>query len=118
MPPIPYWDHTNKYSISYLGESGGRLHLVQDLYQGSKQANVLDVFNVYEMERDRSGWIARFRVDLNGIVNLPAHWSSIMCVVKEEKEEDSFIVMYTPDVVFRYNFKSQTHQVISELGLL
>ncbi|XWS47701.1 hypothetical protein CRYUN_Cryun13aG0006700 [Craigia yunnanensis] len=96
----------------YFGESGGHLHLIE-IY-GSD--NLL--FDVYEMERDYSGWLVKYQVDLNPIaaafpkmargyvdpIDLHSYAFSILYVVHEETDEDSFLVLHLPNKAVRYNF--------------
>lgn len=79
----------------YFGESGHHLHLVE--VYGSENLQ----FDVYEMERDHSGWFVKYRVDLNPVaaafpetvrgyvdpVDLPSYAFSILCVIHEETDE-------------------------------
>ncbi|KAE8720193.1 F-box family protein [Hibiscus syriacus] len=88
----------------YFGESGGHLHHVK-IY-GSE--NLL--FDVLKMERDYSGWFVKYRVDLNPVaaafpemvwgyadpIDLQFYAFSILCVVREESDEGSFMVQHLP----------------------
>ncbi|XP_015873354.3 F-box protein At5g07610 [Ziziphus jujuba] len=59
LPPLPEdWQDWNEKDLGYFGVSGDHLHLV-GIYD-SPSTHI----NVYEMERDYSGWSVRFRVDL------------------------------------------------------
>ncbi|KAL6335853.1 hypothetical protein AAG906_040577 [Vitis piasezkii] len=115
MPPVP--DDSNERGIRYFGESCGHLHLVE-IYESSTTQ-----FNVYEMERDHSGWFVKFRVDLNGVaLAFPGiiegyheeydymYSFSVLCVVRREKEEDSFLALHIPGKVIGYNFSSKSYQ--------
>ena len=102
MPSLP--DGFDERGIRYFGESLGHLHI------GEIYTDFTSQLNVYEMERDRSGWFLKFRVDLNGVAvafpdliegyleeNEYNHYSfSILCVVRGEKEEDSFLLGSIP----------------------
>ncbi|XWS60128.1 hypothetical protein CRYUN_Cryun07bG0007800 [Craigia yunnanensis] len=100
----------------YFGESGGHLHLIEVYGSDNLQ------FDVYEMERDYSGWLVRYQVDLNPIaaafpemardyvdrIDLHSYAFSILCVVHEETDEDSFLVLHLPNKAVRYNFKDSS----------
>ncbi|KAK9292314.1 hypothetical protein L1049_020279 [Liquidambar formosana] len=113
MPVIRDW---NRMSVRYFGECRGHLHLV--LISGRQPW-----FIVYEMERDYSGWFVKYKVDLGAVSSLfsdirPNNYEelsklryrdlSILCLVREEKDEESFLVMRTPEVVVRYRFQDKT----------
>ena len=122
MPSLP--DGFDQRGIGYFGESLGHLHL-GEIYNDFISTSQL---NVYEMERDRSGWFLKFRVDLNGVAvafpdliegyleeNDYYHYSfPILCVVRGEKEEDSFLVLHIPGKIIGYNFNSKSYQEICD----
>ena len=60
--PMPQIDVFKK-SYRYVGESGGHLHLIVASTFNPKPPQ----FDVFEMERDRSGWFVKFRVNLSAI---------------------------------------------------
>lgn len=89
---------------SYYGESGGHLHLVETYRFGP--TNQVDV---YEMARDYSMWSVKYRVDdLDGvgIVRRLRGCSSIsvLCVVRTERDEESFMVLHVPGKILGYGF--------------
>ncbi|KAM7504604.1 hypothetical protein LguiB_003508 [Lonicera macranthoides] len=61
MPPIP--EDFEERRLRYFGVSNNHLHLVE-IY-----GPCTTIFNVYEMERDYSGWFVKFRVDLDALMN-------------------------------------------------
>ncbi|KAJ0099781.1 hypothetical protein Patl1_20710 [Pistacia atlantica] len=102
VPPIPdgqYWR-----SFYYLGVSRDHLHLIENY------APCAALFNVYEMENDYSGWFIKYRVDLRQAATTfpemirshinPEHIQhykiSTICVVREENEEESYLVVHIP----------------------
>ncbi|XVF49412.1 hypothetical protein PTKIN_Ptkin04bG0009800 [Pterospermum kingtungense] len=103
-------------SYRYFGESGGHLHLIE--VHGSDNLE----FDVYEMEKDYSGWFVKYKVDLNPIaaafpemargyvdpIDLHFYAFSILCVVHGETDEDSFMVLHLPNKAIRYNFKDSS----------
>ncbi|KAJ0041812.1 hypothetical protein Pint_18040 [Pistacia integerrima] len=126
MPPIPEeWDERRR---SYFGESGGYLHLIENYGPGGA------VFNVLEMERGYSGWFVKYRVDLFGVATvfpemirnhndpepgpeeLNDYAFSVLCVAREENDEDSYLVVQIPKKVIRYNFKDQTFKKIHDFA--
>ncbi|EXC20948.1 F-box protein [Morus notabilis] len=118
MPLIPEdgWDHDRKYR--YFGESRGHLHLIDHIYDLQ-----LPRFDVLEMETDYSGWSVKFRVDLSEIpsafpqivrrkllhrAKLHDYVFSVLCVVRSEVDEESYLVLQIPGKVIRYNLKTRT----------
>lgn len=99
------WKTWNRRDTGYFGESGGHLHLIGVSSRPSMQ------FNVYEMDRDYSTWFVKFCVDLHKVPvafpdmisfsskNSPRDLTDLMfqmmCVVRCEAEEESFLVSYT-----------------------
>ncbi|XVF11233.1 hypothetical protein REPUB_Repub08aG0008700 [Reevesia pubescens] len=110
----------------YFGESGGHLHLIEVYGSNTLQ------FDVYEMERDYSGWFVKYKVDLNPIaaafpemargyvdpIDLHSYAFSILCVVHEEADEDSFLVLHLPNKAIRYNFKDSSFRKLHDFAPL
>ncbi|XVF08515.1 hypothetical protein REPUB_Repub07fG0009700 [Reevesia pubescens] len=84
--------------LRYLGESGGHLHRIEVYGSDSSQ------FDVYEMEKDYSGWSLKYKVDLNPIAAAFSEMAGAMMiqyacilmhfqysVVHDENDEDSCI---------------------------
>lgn len=91
-------------SLVIMGNLGGHLHLVETYRFGP--TNQVDV---YEMARDYSMWSVKYRVDdLDGvgIVRCPPGCSSIsvLCVVRTERDEESFMVLHVPGKILGYGF--------------
>ncbi|KAJ7970617.1 F-box protein [Quillaja saponaria] len=103
MPPIPNFCHQRKFN--YFGESRDHLHLIE-IYNLQKLE-----FNVYEMEWDYSGWFVKYHVDLDHprlSFELKGYMFSILCVVRGESDEDSYLVIHVPGKVLRFTFQDKT----------
>ncbi|KAI8032397.1 F-box protein [Camellia lanceoleosa] len=59
MPPCP--SGYDRRWFNYFGESGDHLHLIERYCPPSMQ------FNIYELERDRSEWFVKYRIDLGSV---------------------------------------------------
>ncbi|TKY46376.1 F-box protein [Spatholobus suberectus] len=101
--------------LGYFGQSRGHLHMV---FLSSAQ---LLLFDVFELVKDYSGWSVRIRVDLSHSlqvaipgINLETFLFNIMCIVRQEKEEDSVVVLYIDDYVLSYNLVDKTLREITE----
>nr|GEW42137.1 hypothetical protein [Tanacetum cinerariifolium] len=78
-----HWD-------SKLCESRGCLLLVYMEFSDS-------LFDVYEMRNESSGWLLKYTVILDTMMQFPEEWSvssGVCCIVLEDREVDSFMVMY------------------------
>ncbi|GER29578.1 F-box family protein [Striga asiatica] len=120
--PIPPagWRCVNNY---YFGESCGHLHYIK-VMEPSLQ------FKVYEMRRDYSGWFVKYEVNLLPLLKAypsikrhgvgPTSSSrfafSILCLVRGEKEEGSFLVVQIPGKAVRYNLVCGTFDVLYEFA--
>ncbi|XP_022737124.1 F-box protein At5g07610-like isoform X2 [Durio zibethinus] len=108
----------------YFGESGGHLYLVEVYGSDNLQ------FDVYEMKRDYSGWLVKYKVDLNPIaaafpemargyvdpIGLHSYAFSILCIVHEETDEDTFLVLHLPNKAIRYNFKDSSFKKLYDFA--
>ncbi|KAM7499505.1 hypothetical protein LguiA_023919 [Lonicera macranthoides] len=113
MPPIP--EDFEERRLRYFGVSNNHLHLVE-IY-----GPCTTIFNVYEMERDYSGWFVKFRVDLDALMNafpesisryldpsdLHYYKFVILGLVRGEDDEDSFIVLHVPGKAILYRFRDR-----------
>ncbi|KAJ0098331.1 hypothetical protein Patl1_20703 [Pistacia atlantica] len=120
MPPIP--DGYEDRIFCYFGESGGHLHLVE-IYN-----NLSVLFNVFEMEKDYSKWFVKYQVDLRGIataypemlfrnyVNPDSFRYSILCLVREEYDDDSYVVLHLSKKAIRYNLKEKTFETLHQFA--
>ncbi|KAK1576636.1 hypothetical protein Q3G72_015448 [Acer saccharum] len=127
MPATLIPEH--RIRLRYFGESRRHLHLV-DMYGPSSTK-----FNVYEMERDYSGWFVKYRFDVDGItIAFPEmirshhvhalfhneefnHEFSILEIIREANEEESYMVLLTPGgKVIQYSFYDNTFKKIFDLS--
>ncbi|KAL5569833.1 hypothetical protein UlMin_026408 [Ulmus minor] len=120
--PENYYDEIDK-KFRYFGESRNHLHLI-DNYEEETTC-----FDVYEMERDYSGWFVKFRVDLSeflkafpeiipisqGPVNLQNCQFSILCVVRVELDDESFMVLKIFGKVLRYDFRTKAFYKLCDI---
>lgn len=117
MPVLPGFG-VDEMLYRFVGESGGYLHLIE-IY-----ASFSEPFDVYQMERDCSGWFPKFRVDLNPVADVYPDMITgyqdpidviyfdfaILSVVRgrDGSDEDSYMIMSLPDKAIRYNFGDQS----------
>ncbi|KAM7461777.1 hypothetical protein LguiA_029898 [Lonicera macranthoides] len=120
MPPIP--KDFRERRLMYFGVSNNHLHIVK-IY-GPQTT----IFNVYEMERDYSGWFVKYRVDLDVLMNafpesisrhldpsdLHYYQFVILGLVRGEDDEDSFVVLHIPGKAIGYRFKDRTFRKLCD----
>ncbi|KAL9409365.1 hypothetical protein AB3S75_047706 [Citrus x aurantiifolia] len=120
MPPIP--DGWDRGIYQYFGESGSHLHLT-DFYGASP-------FIVYEMRTDYSGWFVKYHVDLGGVTaafpemirtyrdpqDLDYYEYSILGVVREENDDDSYMLLHLPNKVVHYDLKDNTLKEVLDVA--
>uniref|UniRef100_A0A5B7BNX6 F-box domain-containing protein n=1 Tax=Davidia involucrata TaxID=16924 RepID=A0A5B7BNX6_DAVIN len=113
--PMPRLYLEYKRKEVYFGESRGHLHLILDDSVS---------FCVYEMGRDYS-WFVKYEVDLAQVfaafpdlmISKKNHTEfSILSVVREENEQESFLVLHFPGKAIRYKFKDETFKKIFDFG--
>ncbi|GER43627.1 F-box family protein, partial [Striga asiatica] len=121
--PIPpaCW---NCVDYCYFGESFGHLHYIKGIGRSLQ-------FKVYEMRRDYSEWFVKYEVNLlpllmaypsmnltrvSPIMNLSRYAFSILCLVRGEKEEGSFLVVQIPGKAIQYNVACQTFGMFCEFA--
>ncbi|EOY22797.1 hypothetical protein QUC31_007925 [Theobroma cacao] len=123
MPEIPD-DWGQQPICRYFRELGGRLHLI--LTNGRHSTRQ---FDVYEMEKDLSGWFVKYRVDLNALISQhpemtrsyahPSDWDyhafSVLAVVCKESE-GSFMVLHIPGKAISYSFKDRTCTLLHDFA--
>ncbi|GJR40208.1 F-box protein-like protein isoform X1 [Tanacetum coccineum] len=101
-----HWD-------SKLRESRGCLLLVYMEFPDS-------LFDVYEMRNESSGWLLKYTVNLDDtLMQIPEEWSvssGVCCIVLEDREEDSFMVINISGEVWQYKFMFKTHRKLCSLG--
>ncbi|CAL5322918.1 unnamed protein product [Camellia sinensis] len=107
VPPVP--DGWDERRVKYLGSSSDHLQLIEIYGPPTTQ------FNVYEMERDYSEWLVKFRVDLDSITNaFPEmifitldgtcdYKFVILGLIREEEEDDdeSFLLLHLPATMMK-----------------
>ncbi|CAL5322917.1 unnamed protein product [Camellia sinensis] len=121
MPPIP--DGWEERRPRYFRESRDHLHLIEIYGPRTMQ------FNVYEMERDYCEWFVKYQVDLDAIPNVfpemirssldpsDLHYYQfvILGLIREESDEESFLVLHIPGKVIRYNFRDKSFRELFEV---
>ncbi|CAL5322948.1 unnamed protein product [Camellia sinensis] len=121
MPPIP--DGWEERRLRYFRESRDHLHLIEIYGPHTTQ------FNVYEMERDYCGWFVKYRVDIDAIPNafpemirssldpsdLHYYQFVILGVIREENDEESFLVLHIPGKVIWYNFRDKSFRELFDV---
>ncbi|XP_057489396.1 F-box protein At5g07610-like [Actinidia eriantha] len=119
MLPVPEGNWYER-EFRHYGESRGHLHLVE-IY------GPVTRFNVYEMERDYSGWFVKYRVDLDGVgIAFPEMMErrsgdeenysfTILSLVRLEKDE-SFLVLHTPGKVIHYSLGDGSFRKICDVA--
>lgn len=115
MPLAPsvrdYFDDVNSGRVfKYFGESRDHLHKVE--YVTEPGESTTHCLNVFELEKDCARWVLKFKVDLVEISNVFPEFQDyrfcVLCVVRGELDEDSFLVLNIPGKVLRCDFKSNT----------
>ncbi|EXC20947.1 F-box protein [Morus notabilis] len=111
----------------YFGESNGHLHLIDHVEDLESPSPSPPCFDVYEMAEDYSGWFVKFLVDLSGFPQTTRRNVSgldglqdfllyVLCVVRCEPEEESYMVVQTPGELLRYKFKTKVFEKIYDVG--
>ncbi|GLT98336.1 hypothetical protein SLE2022_158450 [Rubroshorea leprosula] len=120
-PPLPK-DWAGCCSFKYFGESQGSLYFIAfDRPRSSK-------FIVYEMQKDCSGWFAKYSLEVDAILAafpiddhpvliLPhkLHLLISMLSLVEVKNEGLNLVMHIPGKVVSYCFKDNTFKKLLDL---
>ncbi|KAH7853210.1 hypothetical protein Vadar_000020 [Vaccinium darrowii] len=109
--PIPEGSYWSTPEFRFYGESRGHLHLVQTHYRTKR-------VDVYEMEGDYSGWFLKHSVDPYAVGIPRAPWFGIfnvLCVVRMERDEESYLVLNIPGKILRYNFGDRTLKKIFDV---
>ncbi|KAJ4840358.1 hypothetical protein Tsubulata_007628 [Turnera subulata] len=125
MPPIP--DGWDQRRVRYFGESRGSLFLVE-IYKPPHDHQL----EVYELASDYSGWFPKYQVDINAVAAafpemgrdylqdpsiLNYYAFQILCVVKGETEDGSYLVLHIPNKLIRYEFKAKRFQKLHDFVL-
>ncbi|OIW03271.1 hypothetical protein TanjilG_20575 [Lupinus angustifolius] len=108
--PYPTFIDYNNMLVKYFGESKGNLHLI--LVSNDESVE----FDILELKKDISGWVVRYHVDLNLIGGtFSQHGNlkySVLCVVRQAKEEDSMLVLFVDSKILSYNLKNHTSRIV------
>ncbi|PPS07480.1 hypothetical protein GOBAR_AA13180 [Gossypium barbadense] len=96
----------------YFRESGDHLHLVEVYGSDNLQ------FDVYEMERDRSGWFVKYQVDLNPVAAAFTEMVRGYADPIDFHSYDSFMVLHLPNKARRYNFKDNSFRKLHDFAPL
>lgn len=109
-------------SVAYFGESRGHLHMVV-----LSEPNQRVVFDILEIREDYSGWFVRYHVDLTPMQDSfpELMWFfkeknqtlSILCVVRQPREEDSMVVVLVDGRVMSFNLVNFTSRQLCDLEL-
>ncbi|XP_076904527.1 F-box protein At5g07610-like [Bidens hawaiensis] len=121
--PLPLSMRENCFPPIYFGESRGHLHLMDTVGHGSDTYLIM-----YEMSADHSEWFVKYTVELHKydipffhphmINSYWRYWRSSNCpfevldVVRDEKEEDAFIVLKILQSIVRYNLRDNSFQTL------
>lgn len=103
--------------VAYFGESRGHLQVVVN----DKADD--DLFHVFEMKKDFSGWVSVFCCDLNRGIFLLSETSSyyissafsLVFLGRGESEDESFFVVEVSGKLFSYDIKNQTPKELCNL---
>ncbi|TYH08875.1 hypothetical protein ES288_A07G051800v1 [Gossypium darwinii] len=104
MPPIPDdWEDLRR--CRYFGESQNHLHLIE-IYRPPTTR-----FTVYEIQTAYPGMVRTYCVpsDLNYYV------FSVLCIVREADDEESYMVLHIPEKAIHYNLKDGSFKKICDL---
>ena len=129
MPITPeaqdYINGNNGRGFKYFGETGDHFHFVEYINEPG-----VTYLNVFELEKDYTRWVLKFQVDLVEISNVFPEIISdhddqeedmkeyifyVVCIVRGDLDEDSYLLLNIPDKVLRYNFKSKTFYKLFEI---
>ncbi|KAK7401051.1 hypothetical protein VNO78_12363 [Psophocarpus tetragonolobus] len=103
------------HRVGYFGESRSHLHMVLVPYSE-------DLIYVLELKEDYSDWLVFFRIDLRSMAVFKttmcwADWIFLfkgLCIVCEEREEDSLFVFNIGNRVFSYNLVDATWRELND----
>ncbi|KAF3434832.1 hypothetical protein FNV43_RR21919 [Rhamnella rubrinervis] len=121
--PEPLYPNWSDMRLEYFGLSGDHLHIV-GIYEP-----LWPNFDVYEMKRDYSGWFVKFSVELEEVpiqfpemiqkTRVPHEFLNyaykIICIVRGELDDESYLVLHIPGKIVRYYLKTKTLEVLKHL---
>ncbi|KAJ0837514.1 hypothetical protein HanRHA438_Chr16g0779001 [Helianthus annuus] len=114
--PLPVGLPSSEVIAMYFGESRGHLHLiVRNRFQDYSLP-----LNVYEMLSDHSGWFVKYQLQLDelpGAFTKTVSWDgycalNVIDVVRGEEEENTFLVLKTPEKLITYNVHDKSYKQI------
>ncbi|XP_054797143.1 F-box protein At5g07610-like [Prosopis cineraria] len=119
MPPDSEdWEYRN---LAYFGESRGHLHMI--LIEPHQRVE----FDILQINKDYSGWSVIYHVDLTPMqTSFPELiWYfkeknesfSILCVLRQPREEDSMVVLLVDGRVMSFNLVNHTSRQLCDLEL-
>ncbi|VVB13593.1 unnamed protein product [Arabis nemorensis] len=126
--PLPYLHYQEEetppdiWKLRFLEESRGNLYYIEVNDMSSSE------FSVYEMERDGSSWSLKHNVDLEPLAaafpeiirtdyysDRRIYEFSVIGIVKEETDAESYILLHIPNKLVKYNFKDKTFKALFKI---
>ncbi|KAK3219044.1 hypothetical protein Dsin_013014 [Dipteronia sinensis] len=117
MPPIPE-EHLER-KLSYFGESGGHLYLIE-IYDPRTA-----VFDVMEMRSDYSGWSVKYHVDINNLkacyynamVRKHRYVFSVLHILHRQvgDEDESVLALQIRGALLLYNLGDNTFMELPDM---
>ncbi|XP_059287284.1 uncharacterized protein LOC132040644 isoform X5 [Lycium ferocissimum] len=112
-----------KRNIRYFGQSSGHLHLIE-VYGFMSMS-----FDVLELETDYSKWFVKCRVDLSSLhiayplmlseeldlLDVNRRTCNVVCVVVDDKEKTTRLLVSTPDVIVEYDTRRMTIKEVTSV---
>lgn len=125
MPALPVREGMTWYDRSLLHPlvARGHFHALEIYGPAGSQ------LDVYEMEDDYSGWFVKYHINLDPVAAAFPRMGQMLasrrqdeayCVlslVREEKDEESFLVLHVPGEIIRFNLVDQSFSIIHDLGV-
>ncbi|XP_060172302.1 F-box protein At5g07610-like isoform X1 [Lycium barbarum] len=112
-----------KRNIRYFGQFSGHLHLIE-VYGFMSMS-----FDVLELETDYSKWFVKYRVDLSSLhiayplmlseeldlLDVNRRTCNVVCVVVDDKEKTTRLLVSTPDVIVEYDTRRMTIKEVTSV---
>ncbi|OMO52211.1 hypothetical protein COLO4_37350 [Corchorus olitorius] len=120
--PMPTFRGDLRYR--HFEESGGHLYLME------VSDSDTSLYDVYEMARDMSGWFLKYKVDFHPIAavfpemlygsdDIYRYTYTILGVIQEKTDDDSFLVLHIPNKkAIWYNFKDASFTMFHDFASL
>ncbi|XP_052205216.1 F-box protein At5g07610-like [Diospyros lotus] len=125
VPEVPEREGMAWYDRSVMSPVVARDHFhVIEIY-GSTGSQI----DVYEMEKDYSGWFVKYKVDLDSVVAAFPQMGpilsagrqheaySVLSLVGDENDEEWFLVLHVPGKIIRYNLVNKSFGIIQDVGM-